>query len=75
MTTDTTHECPAPGCKARVRRDMLACPPHWFLLGPELRARIWKAWRAQNWGEHSRALSEALETYEERLGGQHDRSN
>jgi hypothetical protein len=65
---DTTHECPAPRCKARVVRDMFACRSHWFLLPADLRGRIWRAWRSGDFSEHAAALSDARKVYQEKLG-------
>jgi hypothetical protein len=50
--TDTTHECPAPGCDKRVPFEMFACKAHWFTIPTPLRSRLWSEWR-DNPGEDS----------------------
>lgn len=52
---DGTHECPAPGCVTRVRREQLACPPHWYAIPADLRERLWRAWRRGTDAEHAEA--------------------
>lgn len=35
------HNCHWPGCTKEVPPRMWGCRPHWFMLTPILRARIW----------------------------------
>lgn len=35
--TDTTHECPAPGCDRRVDFDKFSCLSHWVTIDRALR--------------------------------------
>lgn len=58
---DTTHECPAPGCEARVAFEMLACRQHWFRVQPRLRGRLYQEWREQPGSQsYFRVRAEAL---------------
>lgn len=43
--TDSTHECPAPGCPRRVPFDRLACPSHWYAISDTTRLALLRAWR------------------------------
>lgn len=38
------HDCPAPGCSARLPGYLLACRAHWSQLPPPLRTAIGRAW-------------------------------
>ena len=42
---DGKHDCPAPGCKARVMPAMLGCRTHWFQLPQDLRNAINRTYR------------------------------
>ena len=42
---DSTHECPARGCRAGVRPDYLMCGFHWRMVPQETRSAVWRAWR------------------------------
>lgn len=57
---DDTHECPGPGCKKRVPREMLACRRHWYQVAPAVRAAVWRAWRAGNTADHAHAMRLAI---------------
>lgn len=35
------HECHWPGCARQVPPAMWGCKNHWYMLPPELRAKIW----------------------------------
>lgn len=50
--TDTTHECPAPGCVLRVRFDRLACIGHWRLIPGPVQRRLLREFR-DNFGHES----------------------
>lgn len=39
------HECHWPGCPVQVPPALWGCKPHWFRLPPDLRRRIWDAYR------------------------------
>lgn len=39
------HECHWPGCTTQVPPAMWGCKAHWFRLPPDLRSRIWTAYR------------------------------
>lgn len=43
--SDTTHECPAPGCTHHVPFERLACPRHWFKVRPGNRRSLLRLWR------------------------------
>lgn len=45
MVTDTTHECPAIGCGAKVPFERLACPKHWNMVSSVTQGRLYRAWR------------------------------
>ena len=58
---DTSHECPGPGCKARVPVDMLACKRHWYQVTAGTRARVWRTYRQQAGGPaHMAAMAQAV---------------
>lgn len=40
-------ECAHPRCNHEVSIDTLACRKHWFLLPANLRAQIWRTWKAR----------------------------
>lgn len=42
---DVPHLCHARGCKKPVPPAMLMCRPHWFMVPPELRKKVWKHYR------------------------------
>ena len=42
-----THRCAAPGCNLQVPMHMMMCSPHWNTLPPDLRNRIWDAYKAK----------------------------
>jgi hypothetical protein len=58
MVVDT-HECPAPGCEARVPFERFACRQHWFALPKAMQRRIWRAYRDGSLAEHVDAMEEA----------------
>ena len=37
--------CPFAGCGQRIAPNQFACRPHWFSLGDQERAEIWRAFR------------------------------
>jgi len=39
------HECHWPGCTTQVPPAMWGCRTHWFMLPPDIRNRIWNAYR------------------------------
>jgi hypothetical protein len=41
-----SHECHWPGCSKQVPPAMWGCKTHWFSLPAELRAKVWRAYRA-----------------------------
>ncbi len=40
-----THNCNAPGCKRRIRREHWACDAHWWVIPLSLRNRLSRAWQ------------------------------
>ena len=54
----STHNCPAPGCTEQVKRSMLACKPHWFMVPRELRRELKRTYQLGNAGrdEHMDAI-------------------
>lgn len=50
--SDTTHECPAPGCMKRVPFEQFACARHWHSLPANLQTDLWREFR-RNFGEES----------------------
>jgi hypothetical protein len=52
MPTDTTHECPAPGCEQRVPFERFACAAHWFTIPRMRRDALWYEFR-HHFGEDS----------------------
>lgn len=65
-----THSCPA-GCGAQVPQHLYACRVDWYRLPPEIRNRIWAAYRGGMAGEHMNAMTAAAVWYEDnpRSGG------
>jgi hypothetical protein len=63
MPEDTSHPCP--GCKARVRRQRLACPACWRRLPKDLRNAVNGSFyhRKTDPGAHRRALMAAVSWY------------
>ncbi len=61
---DHTHECPAPGCEARVPYERLACRRHWFAIPKPLRDQLWLAWRHGSVAEHARVRAECVRVLE-----------
>lgn len=39
------HTCHFPGCKKAVPPKMWGCKYHWFLIPPEMRSKLWGAYR------------------------------
>jgi hypothetical protein len=39
------HHCHWPGCDKLVAPAAWGCKPHWYKLPPDLRRRIWRAFR------------------------------
>jgi len=39
-----SHQCPAPGCEARVPPGMLTCRPDWYRVPKPLRSAVWRAY-------------------------------
>ncbi len=35
------HRCHAEGCNVRVPPRLLMCKPHWFMVSPATRRRVW----------------------------------
>lgn len=66
MTADSMHDCPAPGCSARVERSRLACVRHWYMIPKPLRDNVWNAYRYKGMGseEHVEAVSAAIDWLE-----------
>lgn len=58
---DGKHNCPWPGCSARVDRGLWGCAPHWSMLPPTIRRRIYGAWRHGTFSQHMATLEEADE--------------
>ncbi|HEY7007315.1 MAG TPA: hypothetical protein VH395_00155 [Jatrophihabitantaceae bacterium] len=58
-TTDTSHQCPGPGCTARVPQHMLACRRHWYQVSRATRARVWEAYRTGS-EDHGDAILQAV---------------
>src|SRR5258707_14580623 len=50
--TPSTHECPAPGCAAKVPFVMLACRPHWSAVPVELQRKLLREY-SHSFGERS----------------------
>lgn len=67
MAADTTHECPAPSCTARVPYERLACPTHWFSLAKPLRDALWRAYNDH--GPGSEAHNAAVDACRRALRG------
>ncbi|MDP2214752.1 hypothetical protein [Phenylobacterium sp.] len=40
-----SHHCHWPGCDAQVPPAKWGCKRHWFALPPQIRAKIWNAFR------------------------------
>jgi hypothetical protein len=39
------HRCHATGCDKAVPPRLLMCKAHWYMVPPELRARVWFTYR------------------------------
>jgi hypothetical protein len=55
-----THKCPAPECDIAVPLERLACRRDWSRLPLEIRAEIWRAYRAGEAVNHRHATAEAI---------------
>lgn len=64
-----SHECPRPGCTRAVDDDQYACRGDWYALPEEIRTRIWRTWRADNFPGHVAAMSQAAQWYRENPRG------
>ncbi|MGH3783503.1 MAG: hypothetical protein ACRDRO_23505 [Pseudonocardiaceae bacterium] len=56
-----THQCPYPHCETPVPADQLTCTPHWYALPSDLKAAVWRHWKAGNLAEHATAKQAAIE--------------
>lgn len=64
--SDGTHQCPRPGCKARVGRAQYACKGDWFALPKAIRVAIWRGYaQAPNGDAHTEAMEAAGAWYRE----------
>lgn len=61
--TDTTHECPAPGCTKRVPHQYLACGTDWRRLPEPLRKAVNVAYRHGTATAHLAAIAAAVDWY------------
>jgi hypothetical protein len=52
MSDDEMHECPAPGCAARVPFERFCCPRHWRQISHLTQMRLHRAYR-QDFGSES----------------------
>jgi hypothetical protein len=39
------HRCPVAGCSARCADEYVMCVKHWRLVNPDIRKRVWTAYR------------------------------
>jgi len=61
----TYHDCPGPGCKAKVPYEMLACRRHWRQVPQRLQNRVYATWKdgdGAGSGEHTEAIEAAIAT-------------
>lgn len=58
--TDTTHECPASTCTARVPRSQLACKEHWKQISKPARDEVYAAYKSGDLGRHVTAMHAAI---------------
>lgn len=63
----TTHRCPADGCTVDVPFHMLACAPHWRLVSPETKRRVYSAWRHGTVEAHVTARAQAVDEMNARI--------
>jgi hypothetical protein len=56
-------QCAAPGCRVKVRAEMLACRDHWFALPSDLRVTINAAYRAKDKVSYRLAIVEAIQEW------------
>lgn len=61
--SSSTHECPAPGCAARVSNEMFACRRDWYRLPRSLRDAIWRTYNAGGGAPHEAAMVDAIDWY------------
>lgn len=47
----TRHECPVPGCSARVRPGLMMCGAHWGKVTPTTQGAVYEAWNRLRRGE------------------------
>lgn len=47
------HLCHAVGCNVRTLPNRLMCPPHWFMVPPEIRRRVWQLYRPGQEEDHA----------------------
>lgn len=59
--TDTTHECPGPGCERRVPRHQLACPKCYSRVHGDTKRELYEAYRSGNLARHAAAMADAIE--------------
>jgi hypothetical protein len=65
--TMTYHDCPGPGCTARVPYEMLACRRHWRQVPQRLQNRVYATWEDSAYArwpldEHAEAIQAAIAT-------------
>ena len=51
--------CGYRACGEPIARHLLMCPTHWRMVPKDVQDRVYKHYRAQNWGEWGRALDDA----------------
>lgn len=56
----STHKCPTPECMVQVKHSQLACRKHWYTLPPDIRSRVWSAYRADDMERHAEAVKDAI---------------
>lgn len=54
------HDCPKAGCPHTLPFHKFACQAHWFVLPPEVRARVSGTWRSGDLVAYMEARAEAV---------------
>lgn len=55
------HQCAAASCGKQVDLELLMCRRHWFMVPPDLRAKVWQGYRRGMDEAYDQAVTAAVE--------------